>query len=350
MTGRTQTHQRSQSILHAIVEAYIETGEPVASRTIARSGGGQLSPATIRNVMADLCDDGYLAQPHTSAGRIPTVKAIRDYVEHLPPRRFPANDLQRLRSELRRTDSVEARLECTSHLLTEMTRKVGIAAAIPSDGQTLSKVELVLLSGQRVLMIVETRDGIVRNRVVSIEAEVTQDDLNVIRNFLNQTYAGWTLGAVRKHLHASLAQERALYDHLLQKVQVFYEKGLLDMGLTPEVHFEGTSNLVSGDVPISQEQLRGIFRTLEEKKRLLDLLDRFLEQSSSEVVIQVGLGELHPSLQDLSLIGLNIMLPSGMATRVAVLGPIRMNYGQVMSTVYHVGEAIQSISGELANS
>ena len=344
MTARSQFDHRTQNILQSIVEAYIENGEPVASRTIARSGGRQLSPATIRNVMADLYDEGYLSQPHTSAGRIPTIKAFRAYVGSLPTRRLGANELQRMRTELRQTDSVGERLEKTSHLLTEMTRNVGIAAAIPTDTQTLAKVEFLLLADTRVLMVVETSDRIVRNRVVALETPVTQDELNTVRNFVNVSYSGWSLATIRRDLRLKLAEDRAAYDTLLCQLQALYQNGFLDLGLTPEVHFEGTANLVSPDLELNRDRLREIFRTLEEKQRLLELLERFLEQSRHEVGIQIGLGELHPSLQDLSLIGLTVSLPSGITTRVAVLGPIRMNYSQVLSTVYHVGEAIQDLS------
>ena len=344
MTGRSQFDHRSQNILQSIVEAYIETGEPVASRTIARAGGRQLSPATIRNVMADLCDEGYLSQPHTSAGRVPTIKAFRAYVEGLPTRRLGASELLRVRSELSVTDSMGERLEKTSHLLTEMTRNVGIAAAIPTDTQTLAKVEFVLLADTRVLMVVETRDRIVRNRVVALDRRANQDELNTVRNFVNESYSGWTLGAIRRDLRVRLAEDRAAYDTLLCQLQALYQNGLLDLGLTPEVHLEGTSNLFGMDMEFNRDRLREIFRTLEEKQRLLELLDRFLEQSRKDVAIQIGLGDLHPSLQDLSLIGLTVSLPSGISTRVAVLGPLRMNYSQVLSTVYHVGEAIESLS------
>lgn len=344
MTNRSPMNSRAHGILNAIVESYIETGEPVASRTVARAGGGQLSPATIRNVMADLYDEGYLAQPHTSAGRIPTLKAFRAYTETLSTRRMAAPELHRMRTELRRSGTVEERLERTSHLLTEMTHNVGIAAAIPTDAQELLKVELVALADRRVLMIVETQDRIVRNRVVSMDAAVSQEELLTIRNFLNENYAGWRLGRIRVDLQARLAEERARYDVLLQHLQRFCEKGLLEIGLAPEVHLEGTSNLVGHDLQFSREKLREILRTFEEKQKLLDLLERFLEQGDGSVAIQVGLGDLHPSLHDLSLIGVTVSLPSGLSTRVAVLGPLRMNYGQAMSTVFHVGEAIQTVS------
>src|SRR3954467_1930368 len=133
---------RSRELLHEIVEAYIETGEPVASRSIARRRGDTLSAASVRNVMADLDEEGYLAQPHTSAGRIPTEKAFRSYVQSLTWRKLAVGDLDRLRAEFGRLESVEARVEHTSRMLTEMTRGVGIAAAIPRKSPALDQIEL----------------------------------------------------------------------------------------------------------------------------------------------------------------------------------------------------------------
>src|ERR1700680_2238323 len=136
---------RSRELLHEIVAAYIETGEPVASRSIARRRGDTLSAASVRNVMADLDEEGYLHQPHTSAGRVPTEKAFRSYVQSLTLRRMAAAELERLRGEFGRLDSVEARVEHTSRTLTEMTRGVGLAAAIPSSSPALDQIELIAL-------------------------------------------------------------------------------------------------------------------------------------------------------------------------------------------------------------
>jgi len=150
--------EREIDILHSIVESYIQTGEPVASRTIARHRKDNLSPATIRNTMADLCDGGYLSQPHTSAGRVPTEKAFRSYVQSLARSRLLIAELQRLRNELGLMNTMEARVERSSHMLMEMTSSVGITAAIPTSSQTLDQVELIGLADQRVLMVVVTRD------------------------------------------------------------------------------------------------------------------------------------------------------------------------------------------------
>src|SRR5512142_2271482 len=131
---------RHQEILTSIVRAYIENGEPVGSRTISKRRSNELSPASIRNIMADLSDEGYLSQPHTSAGRVPTPKAFESYVRSLDVGRFLAAELERLRGELGRADSMEQRVERSSHILTEMTRSIGIAAAIPTSGQLLEHI------------------------------------------------------------------------------------------------------------------------------------------------------------------------------------------------------------------
>src|SRR5258706_363601 len=168
---------RSRELLHEIVAAYIETGEPVASRSIARRRGDTLSAASVRNVMADLDEEGYLHQPHTSAGRIPTEEAFR-------------------------------------------------------------------------------------------------------------SYAGWTLEQVRRELSARLEQASATYDEILRKLTLLYSKGLLDIVSTPEVHMEGASNLVGLDLHLTKEKMRELFRALEEKKRVLELVDRFLENQAGEIGVQ----------------------------------------------------------------
>src|ERR1700679_4028535 len=147
---------RYREILIAIVRSYIETGEPVGSRTISKLREDSLSPATIRNVMADLADEGYLAQPHTSAGRVPTGKAFRDFAGAVPSRPLPVADCDHILKEMQSGESLEERVGIASRVLTRITRNVGIAAALPSSSQELEHLELIALSERRVLMIVAT--------------------------------------------------------------------------------------------------------------------------------------------------------------------------------------------------
>jgi len=336
-------NHREQDILHSIVESYIQTGEPVGSQTVSRQRKDNLSAATVRNVMADLCDGGYLSQPHTSAGRVPTEKAFRSYVHSLARARLLMAELQRLRSELSQMSTMEARVERSSQMLTEMTQSVGITAAIPASSQTLDQIELIGLADHRVLMIVVTRDRVVHNRVVALDEPVAQDDLLSIRNYINRNFAGWSLSEIHSDLKRRFEEQSAVYDAMLNKLTLLYSKGLLDIQLTPEIHMEGTGNLVGLDLHLTREKLRELFHTLEEKKRILQLLDRFLEEPGGELAVQVGLADAHPSMSELSLIGVSIPLAGGVYAKIAVLGPMRMNYGKAMSAVYHVGQAFRSL-------
>jgi heat-inducible transcriptional repressor len=335
--------QRTIEVLHAIVQCYVETGEPVASRTIARRRKDQLSPATIRNIMADLADLGYLDQPHTSAGRVPTAKAFHHFAQSVAARTLVDSSVERFRDELVHYSSLDQRAEHASHVLTTLTRNVGIVAAIPASAQALDQIELVRLSEGRVLMVVVTRDGHVHNQVAHLHELIAQDDLASIRNYVNSNFSGWTLNAIRAELDILLRQERALYDSLLRRLQALYSQGLLSFGFTPRIYLEGTSNLVGLDLHLTKERLRELFRALEEKQRLIDLLDQFLDAGSGEVRVHVGLENAHPSMRELSLIGVTLELPGGGETRMAVLGPMRMNYPKVMSAVVQLGRVLQSL-------
>jgi heat-inducible transcriptional repressor len=335
---------RHLEVLHAIVQQYIETGEPVASRTIARKY--PMSPASIRNTMADLLEEGYLSQPHTSAGRIPTELAFQSYVGTLLGSPIIQGELDRLRVEIRSAGGVEARIERSSKLLTEITRNFGIAAAIPTENQTLDSVELISLPDRRILMVVITRDRLVRNKVIQVEDHVTQDELHSIRNYINHHFKGWAVPLIHLELKRRLERDSAAYDAILQRVNLLYTQGLLDLGLSAEVHFDGVSNLIGLDLHLTRERMRELFRALEEKKRIMQLLERFLEQRDGELAIQVGLGDVHPSMSELSLIGVRFGLPNGLEARVAVLGPMRMNYHRAVSAVLHVGQAFRSATNQ----
>jgi heat-inducible transcriptional repressor len=334
---------RHQEILHSIVRAYIETGEPVGSRTISQRRGSELSAASIRNVMSDLADAGYLSQPHTSAGRIPTEKAYRSYVSSLTVSRVTTVEVERLRSEFVGLTTIGARVERSSHILMELTRNVGIAAAIPALAQELDQIELVPLAESRVLMILVTRDHSVRNRVVVLDEPAGPDELLSIRNYVNRNFSGWQLGAARRELLRRLLEDRELYDAALRKLQMLCWKGMLDdVDTSPEVHMEGASNLVGLDLRLTREKLRDLLRALEEKKRVIELLDRFLEHPAGQLEVHVGLEEAHPAMKDLALIGMTVRMASGLPAKVAVLGPIRMHYERVMAAVLETSRALET--------
>ncbi|MGA3096436.1 MAG: heat-inducible transcriptional repressor HrcA [Bryobacteraceae bacterium] len=342
MKSLAELPSRHRDILHSIVRAYIETGEPVGSRSISRHRSDALSAASIRNVMADLAEEGFLSQPHTSAGRVPTEKAFRHYVGSLTAGRIQAADAERLRSEFSGLPTVQAQVERSSHVLVELTRNVGIAAAIPALLQELDQIELVPLADRRVLMILATRDHMVRNRVVSLDEAATPEELVSIRNYVNRNFSGWQLGRARRELLRRMLEDRELYDATARKLQVLYRKGLLDADISPEVHMEGASNLLGLDLHLTREKLRDLLQALEEKTRVIEMLDRFLEQPAGELAVRVGLEGAHPALRELTLIGMTVRLASGLPAKVAVLGPMRMHYERVMAAVLHTSRALEN--------
>ncbi|HXS98908.1 MAG TPA: heat-inducible transcriptional repressor HrcA [Candidatus Limnocylindrales bacterium] len=340
--NRDDLHTRHREILHSIVRAYIENGEPVGSRNLSKRRHHSLSPASIRNVMADLADEGYLAQPHTSAGRVPTQKAFRSYVRSLTATRIAAAESDKLRAEFSALHTIGERMERSSYVLMDLTRNVGIAAAIPALSQELEQIELLPLADRRILMVLVTRDQTVRNRVVAMDRECSADELASIRNYVNRNFAGWKLGDVRRELLRRMLEESALYDQVLLNLQRLLRQGLLDVDTSPEIHMEGMSNLLGLDLNLTREKLRELLRALEEKQRLIELLDRFLEQPPGALHVQVGLEEAHPALRGLALIGMNVTMGNGLPAKVAVLGPMRMQYERVMGVVLQTSRALES--------
>ncbi|HVW07038.1 MAG TPA: heat-inducible transcriptional repressor HrcA [Bryobacteraceae bacterium] len=336
-----QLSVRERTILHEIVGAHIESGEPVGSRTLARLRHLSLSPATIRNVMADLAEDGYLAQPHASAGRVPTEKAFRDFAASLPPKPLAHADRLRLYSRIQSAGSLEDRIATASRVLTEFTRNVGIVAALPISSQELEHIELIGLSDRRVLMIVATRDHMVRNRVVTLDRELHQNDLTLLRNYVNHHFAGWTLERARLELLRRIEEERATYDEMLRHLTLLCEKGLF-ADSDPQLAMDGASYLIGLDLHLTRERMHELFRALEQKQQVVALLDRFLANSQGRVGVHVGLEEAHPSMGQLALIGVTVNLPSGVRTRIAVLGPMRMQYDRVIAAVQQIGQAFES--------
>jgi heat-inducible transcriptional repressor len=224
----------------------------------------------------------------------------------------------------------------------ELSHNVGIAAAIPALAQELDQIELVPLSDNRVLMILATRDRLVRNRVVTLDEPASADELISIRNYVNRNFAGWQLGAARRELLRRILEDRELYDAALRKLQTLCRKGLLEGHTSPEVHMEGASNLLGLDLHLTRESLRDLLRALEEKRRLIDILDRFLEQPPGELAVHVGLEECHPAMKGLALIGMTVQLASGAPAKVAVLGPMRMHYERAMAAVFETSRALES--------
>ncbi len=336
--------EREREILTAIVETFIATGDPVGSRTLARSNKEGLSPATIRNVMADLAEAGFLEQPHTSAGRVPSTEAYRYYVEQLTGKAILSQEDQGMIQEsLHGISDVQEFMERTSHVLSLISHNVGITVAIGGPKNALEHVYFSRLGDQKVLAVLVTRSGLVRDRVLRLD--LPQADLDAAARFINDNYRGWTMEAMRSELARRLEQERSEYDRLMASVEQLYRQGALAADETAQVVFvEGASNLVTGEQ--DSKRLQELLHTLEEKQKIVELLGAYLDAKQEAVRVVIGLDEALPSMRNFVLIGAPARVGDDVMGSLAVIGPTRIDYQHTMTAVSYIARLFDKILNE----
>jgi heat-inducible transcriptional repressor len=336
--------EREREILTAIVETFIATGEPVGSRTLARANREGLSPATIRNVMSDLADSGYLEQPHTSAGRVPSTDAYRYYVEQLTGKARLSNDDENIIQEsFHGVSDVQEFMERTSHVLSLISRNVGVAVAIGGPKNALEHVYFSRLGDQKVLAVVVTRSGVVRDRVLRLD--ISQADLDAAARFINESFRGWTMEAMRSELARRLEQERSEYDRLMTSVEQLYKQGALTADDSAQtVYVEGAANLVAGEQ--DRQRLQELLKTLEEKQKIVRLLGAYLDAKQEAVRVVIGLDQTLPSMRNFVLIGAPARVGGEVMGSLAVIGPTRIDYEHTMTAVSYIARLFDKILNE----
>ena len=331
---------RAREVLHAIIREYIATGGPVGSQQLARTSGFEVSSATLRNVMADLEELGYLEKPHTSAGRVPTDRAYRFYVDTLIRLRDPTpRDRDLIQRGITSGAPLEDALQGAGRILHFLTRHAGVVVTPRPTSGTFHRIEFVRLREGRVLAILVDQDGQVHNRPVALDFEMSQEELVRASNYLSELLEKLPLEQVRARIEQELAQDQAAYDQLVAKA---LKLGLLATGVPPteKVFIEGTGSFLEAPEFADIERMKALFRTLEEKTRLMALLDRV--QRAREMHIFIGHeSDLSPG-GDVSLVA----TPYGPADRslgtVGVIGPTRMNYQRVIPLVQFTAQVLSS--------
>ena len=331
---------RARDVLHAIIREYISTGGPVGSQQLARTSGFEVSSATLRNVMADLEDLGYLEKPHTSAGRVPTDRAYRFYVDTLIRLRDPnPRDRDLIQRGISSGAPLEDALQEAGRLLHFLTRHAGVVVTPRPTSGTFHRIEFVRLREGRVLAILVDQDGQVHNRPVALDFEVSQEELVRASNYLSELLEKLPLEQIRGRIEQELAHDQAAYDQLVAKA---LKLGLLATGVPPteKVFIEGTGSFLEAPEFADIDRMKALFRTLEEKTRLVALLDRV--QRAREMQIFIGHeSDLSPG-GDVSLVA----TPYGPADRslgtVGVIGPTRMNYQRVIPLVQFTAQVLSS--------
>ena len=342
MPEPAQIGRREREILTAIVETYISTGEPVGSRTLARGSREGLSAATIRNVMADLSDAGLLDQPHTSAGRIPTPAAYRYYVKNLTGEATLAPAEEGLiKDTFHGVGDMQEFMERTSHVLSLLSQNVGVAVAGAGPKNALEHVHFQRLAECKVLGVVVNKNGIVRDRLMRVAADIPQMELDQAARFINENFRGWIMEDIRTEIARRIEQERGEYDKMMRSVEELYKQGALASDAAQDVYIEGASNLIVGEH--DRERLRELLKTLEEKQRIVNLLSAYVDVRQEAVRVVVGLEDTLPHLSNFVLIGAPARVGNEVMGSLAVIGPTRIDYEHTISAVSYIARLFDHI-------
>jgi len=339
--------RRNRQILADLVRAYIETGEPVSSRAISKRFEESLSTATIRNIMADLEDGGYLYQPHTSAGRVPTPAAYRFFAQEIASQAtLSVEDRGWIQRELSGAHSAAEITEKAGHVLAEVSRGVGIIVSPPLRSSVLEHARMWLLPDGRVVVVLISPGGNTRDKVLRPSRAFTQPELDATADFLNRHYTGWTLDAIRSDLLQKLATERERYETLAQSALTLCDPAVLGDSVGQRVYVEGTSQFVGTPEFADQGHLRELLAAIEEKHRLVSVLNACID-TPEPVFVQIGIKEISQAGENLALISAPYSGQDQVQGSLGVLGPTRLDYERAMTAVAYVAqlfsEALQKI-------
>ena len=340
--------ERSKSVLLAIIDKYIEKAEPVGSRTIAKNHPEHLSSATIRNAMSDLEEKGFLSQPHTSAGRIPTDKGYRFYVDHLlRPKSFliqaetlaETNNLEYPSNK----PNLQNLLEKACDNLSTVSKQTGLVM-LPGFSTTCFKhIEFTKVAPNAALAVFFSEEGILQNKVLPIEQSMTQDQLTSISNYLNDEFSGKPIKWIRKELLQRLRLEKEHYNQLAQKAHNLSSALFEDNN--NELLVQGALNLL--DQPEFNEdigKIKTLLKTLEEKTKLINLLDSCLDHEGMTILI--GEENLQEEMDNCSLIAQNYQIGNEKAGTLAVFGSKRMDYKKIISIVNYTAQKVSKLISE----
>jgi heat-inducible transcriptional repressor len=331
--------RRNRQILADLVRAYIETGEPVSSRAISRRYEETLSTATIRNVMADLEDGGFLYQPHTSAGRVPTSAAYRFFAQEIASQAtLSVDDRKWIQREMNGAKTANEITERAGHVLAEVSNGLGIIVSPPLGRTVLEHARMWLLPDQRVVIVLISPGGNTRDKIIRPTRPFSQVELDATADFLNRHYSGWTLEAIRGDLLQKLATDREQYEGLVRTTLTLCDPAILgNEEESSQVHVEGTAQFVGGTEFANQAQLRELLSAIEEKHRLVAVLNACIE-TPEPVHVQIGVKEISQAGDNLTIISAPYTSNDLVQGSLGVLGPTRINYERAMTAVAYVAQ------------
>ena len=338
-----QLDERKYLILQAIIDDYIMTAMPVGSRTISRKSGVGYSPATIRNEMSDLEELGYLAQPHTSAGRVPSVKAYRLYVDHLlKAAKLTTDERERMHEHLvDKSKRVESVIRSAAEVLSDATKYTAVIVAPKLGTLRIKHVQLVPVAENTALMIIVTSAGIVKDAVIRVPGGLSADELYSISRMLTEKLADKPLEAVRQEFAEMLRNNAENRKLLGEALQVIERK--LESEDQSDVIIGGSANLLGYPEYSDVNKARSFLAVLESKDTIRRVLAR---DGSMEVTIRIGPENQVPELSDCSIVTASYRVGDHSSGTLGIIGPTRMNYNRVISVLDFMGRALSDVLSE----
>jgi heat-inducible transcriptional repressor len=334
---------RPRRVLAALVREYIASGEPVASSVLVGAAGLGVSSATVRNIVAQLEHEGFVQQPHTSAGRIPTDRGYRFYVDLLLESKRSARTASAVEARLRRESAgslVDSVLSQVSHVVSQASRQVGFAIRPAHEAAVFDRVEFIPLSSTRVLVVIVARGGHVLQKVIDVAEQLTADELRQAANYLNSELSGLPLHRAREVVLARMNQERLLYDVLMARAIRLASSTFTNLPDEQELYVEGAASLLVDAQGLNLSMLQRLLEMIDEKQRLVRLLNEYIDGPGLTVVI--GAEHPDPSLRPFSLVASTYDDGTGIGT-IGVIGPTRMRYSRAIAVVDGAAQAVSRV-------
>lgn len=348
----SELNERAQHLLKVLVQRHIRDGQPVGSRVLTRDSGLSLSPATVRNVMSDLEELGYVQAPHTSAGRVPTDKGYRFFVDTLLTiRNLKVPDVDRLRLRLDSASGAGGLVDSASNLLSGLTRYVGLVTLPRHSYNAFRQVEFLPLSERRVLVIVIANEHEVQNRVIRTERDFSAEELRRVANFLNQEFAGKDFRSVREHLIQEIDRARQDMNNLMESVVAVAKQVFIEQAAESDYVLAGQTNLMEHADLANVEKLRELFEAFNQKRDMLHILDQSIQAQGVQIFIGQESG--YNVFDGCSLVTSTYEVDGEVLGVLGVIGPTRMPYERVIPivdlTARLLGDALNPKSGPISD-
>jgi heat-inducible transcriptional repressor len=330
---------RAREVLREIIVQHVATGEAISSRSLAKSGRFQLSPASLRNVMADLEDLGYVQQPHTSAGRIPTDRGYRFFIDHLMrSRALTSRERETIDEEVRNANEIDEVLQSTSRLLSDLSDQVGVVFMPTLLQFAIRSMDFILVAENKIMCIIVGTNGVVVNKVVESHHMFTREELEKISRYITAEFSGMTLDSIRRRLIRMSEEERARHDQMFQKTISLGIVAVNDVApVEHELYVEGTTSMLMKPEYADAAAMRKTMLALQERERLIELLNSCLTENALQIII--GSETDFTQVYNFSLVArrYGAHAPLGM---VGIIGPMRMEYARMAPLVDYLSKAL----------